>query len=137
MANYKGLFMRHMDNTGIKYSVESENAVSVSYSADNLDTIKTVVFFDKDGDNDVHFWCPITGTVPDNRKLDMLDLCNQLNKKYRWLKFYISSDRKDVEADSDEYVDVDSCGEECMSHVKRFVGIVDEVYPQMMKVLWS
>lgn len=48
MANYKNLFMRHMDRNDIKYTDVKENVVKVSYTGDNLQTIPIYVFFDKD-----------------------------------------------------------------------------------------
>ena len=57
MANYKNLFMRHMDRNDIKYTDVKENVVKVSYTGDNLQTIPIYVFFDKDGDPLVSFKC--------------------------------------------------------------------------------
>ena len=65
-----------------------------------------------------------------------INVCNELNRKFRWVKFYIGSDG-DVNAQIDAYIDEESCGFICKSLVSRTVNIVNEGYPTFMKALWS
>ena len=60
--------------------------------------------------------------------------CNELNNKYRWVKFYLDDD-SDVVAQIDAYVDDETCGGECLSLVRRMVNIVDGGYPTLMQAL--
>lgn len=135
MANYKQLFMNYMDREGIKYTDNGEFSVRIVYNGDNMQSIPVVVHFDKDGDNMVQFHCWEIGNFKDKFAAGVL-AANEMNAKYRWVKFYIDDD-KDMVCSTDAYIDYDSCGEECMSLVRRVVNITDEAYPTFMKALWS
>ena len=131
MANYKNLFMRFMDRNNIKYTDVKENVVKVVYTGDNLKTIPVFVFFDADGDPIVSFKCWEIANFKDEKMAGGIVACNQLNNKYRWVKFYLDDDC-DVVAQIDAYIDEETCGNECTSLVKRMVNIVDEGYPTFM-----
>ncbi len=136
MANYKSLFMRYMDRNNIKYTDVKENVVKVVYSGDNLTSIPIYVFFDKDGDPLVNFKCWNIQNFKGDLMAGGMIACNDLNKVYRWVKFYLDDDC-DVIAEIDAYVDEDTCGSECTSLVKRMVNIIDEGYPTLMHFRWN
>lgn len=127
MANYKNLFMRFMDRNNIKYTDVKENVVKVVYTGDNLRTIPVYVFFDKDGDPLVSFKCWEILNFKGEEAGGVI-ACNILNKKYRWVKFYLDDD-SDIVSQIDAYIDEETCGSECTNLVKRMVNIVDEGYP--------
>ena len=135
MANYKNLFMRYMDDEGIKYTDVKENVVKVVYTGDNLKSIPIFVFFDKDGDPLVSFKCWEIANFKDKEAVGIIT-CNQLNNQYRWVTFYVDDDA-DVITQIDSYVDENTCGPICMSLVRRMVNIVDEAYPEFMRALWG
>ena len=135
MANYKNLFMRYMDDQGIKYTDVKENVVKVVYTGDNLKTIPIFVFFDKDGDPLVTFKCWEIANFKDKEAAGII-ACNQLNNQYRWVTFYVDDDA-DVITQIDSYVSEETCGAVCMSLVKRMVNIIDESYPNIMHSLWG
>ena len=135
MANYKNLFMRYMDDQGIKYSDVKENVVKVVYTGDNLKSIPIFVFFDKDGDPLVSFKCWEIANFKDKEAAGII-ACNQLNNQYRWVTFYVDDDA-DVITQIDSYVDDETCGKICLSLVKRMVNIIDDSYPEIMKTLWG
>ena len=134
--SFKSEFMRAMDRKGIKYTDEDVFRVRVSYSGDNVDTIAVKVIFDEDGDGLVALRCWSLGKVPDNKRSAMVVVCNNLNKEYRWVKFYIDDDN-DITAALDAVIDISTVGEVCIHLVNRMVGICDEAYPKLMKGLWS
>ena len=136
VANYKNLFMRHMDRNNIKYTDVRENVVRVVYTGDNLRTIPVFVFFDADGDPLVSFKCWEIANFKDEKMAGGVIACNQLNKEYRWVKFYLDDD-SDVVAQIDAYVDEETCGSECTNLVKRMVNIVDDGYPTFMRAMWA
>ena len=136
MANYKNLYMRFMDRNNIKYTDVKENVVKVVYTGDNLKTIPVFVFFDADGEPPVSFKCWEIANFKDEKMAGGVIACNQLNKEYRWVKFYLDDD-SDVVAQIDAYVDEETCGSECASLVKRMVNIVDEGYPTFMRAMWA
>ncbi len=135
MANYKKVFMKYMDSKGIKYTETDTYVVRVSYSGDNMTKIPVYVFFDSDGDPIVQFKCWEIANFKD-KLAEGLIVCNMLNAKYRWVKFYLDDDR-DVVCTCDAVLDIDTCGPECLSLVNRVVNITDESYPDLMRALFN
>lgn len=66
----------------------------------------------------------------------MLKACNEANKQFRWIKFYVS-DNQEVMAEDDAVLDMASVGEECIELVARMVRVVDEAYPKFMKAIYA
>ena len=135
MQMYAREFTMHMDANGIKYTEQDEHVIKVSYSGDNMDSIPVFVFFDEDGDPYAQFKCWNIANFKNNESV-AIELCNKLNAEYRWVKFYIDDD-KDVVASIDAMLDMGSCGEECLSLVRRVVSIVDDAYPQIARARWA
>ena len=137
MANYKAEYLRYMDEKGIKYRDRNETVVSVGYSADNMKSVDVIVEFDKEGKNLVTFHSWSIGKFADDAKYSRaLVVCNEMNKKFRWVKFYLDNDR-DVTVQADAIVDIETVGRECAELVSRIVNISDEAYPEFMRVLWG
>ncbi len=132
--SYKDEYMRYMDDNGIKYTDRSEHVVRVSYSGDNMRSIPVNVFFDEDGDNIVQLCCYEIARFKGDRIANGLIVCNALNQKYRWVKFYLDSDN-DVRAELDAYISSGTAGEECANLVRRVVSIVDKSYPTIIKAI--
>ncbi len=136
MANYKKLFLNHLDAKGIKYDDRDEFHVVISYSGDNIRSIRIHVSFDKDGEGMVQLYAWDIGNFSGDKLAKGLITCNELNAKYRWVKFYLDKD-KDVCVSLDAYIDEHTVGEECLNLVRRMVNISDEAYPLFMKALWA
>ena len=136
MANYKETYLRYMDSKGIKYTDLGENLVRVSYSCSNIKSVPVIVVFDKDGENLVQFVCTEVAAFKDDKLAPGLVVCNAMNAKYRWVKFYLDSDQ-DVRVEADALVSMDSVGEECAQMVSRMVNIIDAAYPEFMRALWN
>ncbi|MCC8356959.1 MAG: YbjN domain-containing protein [Oscillospiraceae bacterium] len=51
-------------------------------------------------------------SVPKDRLGHALIVCNELNKKYKWVKFYVDDDG-DMTAEDDAIIDAETCGDEC------------------------
>jgi len=133
MSMYKQLFMQYMDANGIKYTDCDEHAVRVAYTGEYLKAIPIFVFFDRDGDPLTAFKCWEIASFKDKRDRAIV-VCNELNSKYRWVKFFVN-DENNIVADADAMLDASTCGEECMSIVRRLVSIIDESYLMIMKAL--
>ena len=84
MANYKQLFLRYLDEKGVKYTDRDEYVVRISYSCDNLKTIPVYIFFDEDGDPMVQFKCWDIANFK-NKEAKGIFACNEMNKTYRWV----------------------------------------------------
>ena len=136
MSRYASLFKAYMDQKGIRYSENADGDLRVSYNADNVKTVEVLLFFDKNGDKYVAFYCLSIGSFTKDQYAKALVVCNTMNKKYRWMKFFIDENYQIV-VKADAILDEETCGEECIEYVRRIVGIVDDVYPDFMKARWS
>jgi len=136
MANYKALFLNYLDSKGIKYDDRDEFHVVVPYSGDNIRSIRIHVSFDKDGDGMIQMYAWDIGKFDGDKYAKGLIACNELNSKYRWVKFYLDRD-KDVCVSLDAYIDEATVGQECLSLVRRMVNISDEAFPVFMKALYA
>lgn len=135
MPNYKNLTMRYLDGEGIKYTDPGENRLRIVYTGDNLKSIPVLVVFDKDGDPLVQFFCFEICNYK-GKEDKGIQVCNEMNNKYRWVKYYVDSD-SDIVCTIDAHIDSLSCGEEVLELVRRVVNITDEAYPSFMRGLWS
>ncbi len=134
MPNYKQNFMRYMDSQGIKYTDSNEYSVRVAYTGDNLKTIAFYVYFDKEGKDMIQLRCWEVANFKGKEAKGII-VCNEMNKKYRWAKFYLDKD-SDILVECDAYIGED-CGPECLNLVRRLVNITDEAYPEFAKALWT
>ena len=72
---------------------------------------------------------------PDDKIADLLVVCNALNAKVRWIKFYIDSDG-DIMAEDDAILSPGTAGEEAFELMGRTVAIVDTSKPAIMRALY-
>ena len=135
MANYKKMCMEYMRREKIRYEDVREHVIKISYKGDNLTLIPIFIYFDEDGDPIVSVKCWNIINFENSDELGY-SICNELNEKYRWVKFYVDKDA-DVVAELDAYVDEQNCGAVCATLVRRMVSIVDEAYNALMKALWG
>ena len=130
-------YLRYMDKKGIKYTAIDDRAVRVQYSGDNVNTIAVIVIFDENNSGKtVHFVVTSLAKFNEKKLANGLVVCNTLNQKFRWTKFYIDNDM-DLRVEADAIVDDESVGEECAEMVQRIVQISDQAYPEVMKVVWA
>ena len=136
MADYCSAVIKHLEKKEIKYRKIDDNTLRISYTGDNLDSIPINVIFDEDGDPYVAFRCWDISKIKDSKREKAIMLCNDLNCRYRWVKFTVDKDN-DVVAANDAQIDLFTAGEEVLMLVRRMVNIVDEAYPEFMKLLWA
>ena len=66
----------------------------------------------------------------------MLLACNELNNKYRWVKFVIDDDR-DINIEADCVISPSTAGTVCIEMFYHFMGIAKEAYPVLMRAQWG
>ena len=136
MTDYKQIYMDYMDETGIKYIDHDEYHVEVRYTGDNLNTIPVHVFFAKDGSDNVRLVCWKIYKCPKEELGAACGICNLLNKKFRWVKFYVDEDY-DFVGEMDALIDPVFVGDECAKLVRKMVNIIDEAHPKIDALMWS
>ena len=136
VVSLKSEYMRAMDREGIKYREVDDVCVQVNYSAKNTNTVEIKVIFSKEGAGVVALRCWSFGNVKEEKRTAVMEVCNRLNKKYRWVKFYLDND-SDVTVAADAVIDKDTVGPVCIQLARRMTDIYDECYPILMKEIWS
>lgn len=129
------MYEAKLKSEDLKYTVrplENDGAcISVMFNM-----VLTNAFFQGD-DNGTHVaFRTQFEKVPAEKTADMLVICNALNMRYRWLKFYIDKDN-DIMIEDDAILTPETAGEECFELLIRTVKIIDEIKPLIMKTLYA
>ena len=136
MNNYKAIFLERLSAEGIDYDDLDETTLRICCSGENAASIRILVTFGEDGRGKVAFRCLSLSRVLEAKFPSALVACNVLNEKFRWVKFYVDSD-KDIVCAHDAIVNYETVGDVCMEVLQLMVSIIDEAYPHLMKSLWG
>ncbi len=133
-------FVKFLEKKDIRFThyeatEKRREIIKVGFKGENKDGIEVLFFFDP-SEKAVGVKCFSIAKVPEAKLANMYALLNNLNGEYRWVKFYID-DENEVTASSDATITKATADEVCYDRLLRFLDIVDEVYPQIMKTLWS
>ena len=126
------------DLKGMNYNVLKEDVLEIVFTGSNMPRIRMVLSFDEDGKTlSIHSYS--IAKPKDNdvlSKAKSYAVCNTLNQKWRWFKFYLDSD-DEFTASIDAIVDLYTAGEECHELILRMADILDKSYPLIMQSVWS
>jgi len=78
----------------------------------------------------------VVSQVPEEKQAAMMDAMNRCNKKFRYVKFFMEED-KTLTASYDMPQEGANVGDVAFEILVRFMKIIDEAYPEFMKVLWG
>ena len=126
------------DTKGLHYDERKDGkAIRVSLGGmKNREGIRVSIIFD-DNDKTVALRTYDLCKVPEDKLDRMYEACSELNRSFRWLKFYVDASDNTVTAEDDAIVTPESAGEEIFGILARMVGIVDRAHPELMKALWG
>ena len=135
------LIAQTFDNHGIKYRVVDAGEASIVEAGFVIDARPDVIvrFISKDDDNDVAIRVfGLVHHIPSSKKLAMMEACNRLNTKIRFLKFYLNSD-SDINVDADLPVQTDDqcVGECCFELFIRIMSILNNEYHVLAEALYG
>ena len=100
-----------------------------------LTTVDFNFFFDKSGRSFVMRVFRLFA-VPIDKKLQIMDLMNTVNKDYHWTKFFIDDDSwMNIQADA--IVTNENAGEVAMELMLRTSQIIDGTYAKFMHEIWA
>ncbi len=74
--------------------------------------------------------------VPADKLVDILFVCNELNKNYKWATFYIDGDN-DIIIHDDAILTPETADSEAIELILRMLNIADEAKPMIMKALYA
>ncbi len=140
MSKLADIFKSKLDEKSIKYSYFEETAdrneaVKVTFSGKNADSLTLFFFFDGNG-RSVNLKSFDIARVPEAKLMEAYVLLNELNANYRWVKYYLSQENT-VTVSGDAVLDETSVADECEEILFRYLNIIDESYPKLMKVIWG
>ena len=139
MLNTALRFMSECDSAGLKYrdsrDLDDGNSLVVcGINGKNNARYDVVFIFDKD-EHSVQL--RIFGLVnfPGEKADAMLKVANDVNLRYRWLKFCTFDNKVNVHGDA--IISDTTSGKICVELLVRTASIVDGAYPDFMRALWS
>ncbi len=136
MNKLKSAYMTYMKENKIYFSDRDELSLSVTYSCENAGSVTVYVRFDDDDSGCAHFSVSGIASCDASSRNAGLAACNQLNSRYRWVKFYLDSDNK-VAADSDAMAFPETSGEVFSLLVQRMVTVIDAAYPKLLEASYE
>jgi len=92
-------------------------------------------FFDKDGTS-LSMRVFKLVTFPEDRTDKVYDTLNELNRKFRWVKFFCDHECN-VNVQEDAPLAPADAGKYCMRMLVRAAQIIDSAYPDLMRALWA
>ena len=133
-------FIDEMDRLGIKYNQgrdtdDGKSIVMCSVRGKNNAVYEVFFIFDQD-DSSVCMQVFKLVTFPEDRTARIFDTLNELNRKYRWLKFYSDHDCN-IHVQEDAALVGEDGGKYCVRMLLRIMKIIDEAYPEIMRALWA
>lgn len=95
-----------------------------------------IKFISRDNDYDVAVRVFSLASVSENQRAKVIPVLNDLNCKYRFFKFCCDSDG-DVNVEYDFLMHGTNPAAGAHEVVQRIVNVLDEVYPMIMRAMWS
>lgn len=74
--------------------------------------------------------------APEDKYADVLMVCNGMNAKYKWVKFYIDSDN-DITLQDDAILNINNAGDETLELIVRMIDILKNTKPAFMRAIYS
>ena len=125
-------FTTVLEAKGLHYNVrENGSDTIVSLVLDNRNTL---VIFGGDVGDHVQL-VTVLERVPEEKFVDVVLICNQLNNRYRYAKFAVDRDN-DVVIRADAILDSASAGEKCFELLIRKLKIIREARPDIMRCIY-
>ena len=126
------------DEKNIKYRVNQVGDSSIVEDGFVLDNGPNVIvrFISRDDDNDVAVRVFDLVKVKEDQQESMIKVINDLNKEFRFLKFVIH-DTGSVHVENDLYLRTENVGEVAAEMFVRYMQILKQAYPKLMKALWA
>lgn len=126
------------DEKNIRYRVNQvgeASAVEAGFMLDNGPNV-VVRFISRDDDNDVAVRVFDLIKVNEEQRATVGKVINELNKEFRYLKF-VMHDSGSVHVENDLYLRTENVGEIAAEVFIRYMQILKQAYPKLMKALWA
>ncbi|MDD7367892.1 MAG: YbjN domain-containing protein [Clostridiales bacterium] len=132
--------IQEFDSANIKYDAVDNQDANYSYVAASFkskaNTVVSIKFISNDDDGDAEVRAFSLAHIPDERLAGALKLVNELNRRFRYVKFVIGEDN-DVNAEYDlplRNANIGPCATEMFI---RCMKIIDVALPELMHLIWA
>lgn len=130
------------NDRGIKYQVyerEGQDEIQAAFGIKNGGPLVIARFIVRNRDNDISVRIvSLVNNTPAEKRMRVLEACNQLNCRFRFLKFCMTTDGDvNVEFDMPEHVDENSVGPVAFEILVRMMQILNQGYPLIVKALYT
>lgn len=137
MFNSTRLITAALDNMELSYDFntvsDTREVVSVSFGSRG-----TCHFFCAEKNNNISVRSDIVATIPEEKAAEALVLLNHFNQEARFVKTCMYDSLNIVlEMDISKYVADDCLGDVALECITRVIKHRDEIYPQLMKLIWG
>ena len=133
------------DGEGIRYSIinREDNFCVLRFAPSSFKDdggIRTKVFIDfdereeSDGSVTVHFASLSAAKCEDDRVPEAMVRINEMNKRYRWIKFWFDPNDNTINVDADAIVFTGSVGKECKQYAMRMSNILEDALIDMKDI---
>jgi len=137
--NYAAAVEKELKEMEINFQAdrrETETVYTMMSSADNAPGLNLHVVIGDNGDSKLR--CYLVHDVPKARRLNVMEVLNRLNSRYRYLTLSIDEDGDVCAAyDFDLYGTAENGSNEVMAMIALFLRIADKCYPDIMPVIWK
>ena len=134
----KNLIIDALRGRELKFSDVSKDgtqALRLGFSLENWSSIQVFVFVDDDGTS-YQIRSGVIMSVPAGKTESILKVVNDVNRRYRWLRFYLDGDNDLMAQEDIDFKPADAPDFPVLA-IMRAASILDDVYPEFMKALWA
>ncbi len=97
----------------------------------------SIQFISSDDDNDVSIRVFDLAKFPAEMLVPVLRTVNDINCKYKYVKFCVDREDRSISAQYDMPVRTDDPGKSAKMLFHVFIQIIDDVFPVLMRVIWG
>ncbi len=135
--NYYAILKNKLDEKELPYSELKDGVLEINQKGKkNAPNIRLVIGFDDPESCRPWIKCYDLGHFEGDKYAAGLLACNNANKQYRWVRFYMDGDN-DVVAAMDAIVSSETVFDEMIELIVRMLQIIDDLYPEFMRARWG
>ena len=127
------LFVNNLKSKDLHFDVDERDDVTiVSFPYDGK--VARLVFNGDDGSYLSLYM--VYENIPEEKFVEAIVACNELNTQYKWATFYVDKDR-DLMVHDDAILSVSNAAEEAFEIMLRILNIAKEAKPILMKAIYA
>jgi len=138
--SYAQIVADFMDSKGFHHSGVQQNSNGANYIQFSITgeatNVRFTVIFNEEGHDAAIRAFDFVEHIPDSKYAECLVCCNELNMKFRYVKFYIDNDNS-ITLEDDAVIDEETAGDEVLRLSFTMMHIADEAYPILMKAIYG